>query len=194
MLRAKSRTIVAGILMVVGSFASVAQSKCVDSDLGVLVDAPGHVFYKVKEGALVKRDVTLTVPPCGEGELVLSAEGWKASTTHFFTNEVAGRVIFTAVFIKPFGEHSESSLIITGSYMRGTNKAVYWGDMYKTKTEVEPGTIALLKSDPSAALGSHNFQHVGGFKFKADIGGGEPSQPPQPVPGEPSEEPGLFIP
>lgn len=190
MLRAKSRTIVAGILMVVGSFSAVAQGKGIDPDMSVMVEAPGHVFYKDKEGALVKREVTLSVPPRGEGELVLSADGWRASTTHFFSQEVAGRIVFTAVFIKPFGEHSQSSLVINGSYVRGTNMAVYWGDMFKTKTEIEPEMLASLKSSPSSALHDHCFEHVGGFKFKADVGGGEP----QPTPPESGEQPSLFIP
>ena len=199
MLRLNSRSIVAGILMFVGSFAGIAQSKGVDPDVCVLVDAPGHVFYKDKEGAMVKRDVTLSVPPCGEGELVLSAGDWKAATTHFFTYEAAGRVVFTAVFIKPFPSHSETSLVLTGSYMRGTNKAVYWGDMFKTHEEIKAPMMSLLKTNPEMALGSTHFHHVGGFKFKAEVAGGEPTPPPPsaPSPEDPNQSPnqqGFSIP
>lgn len=195
MLKWKRRAFLAGILMSMGSFAGIAQSTVANPDLSVMVDAPGHVFYKGKEGALVKRDVTLTVPPRGEGELVLSAENWKASTTHFFSYETAGRIVFTAVFIKPFAGHSESSLVLTGSYLRGTNKAVYWGDMYKTKTEIAPHMISFLKTSPEIALGSHYFTHAGGFKFKADIGGGEPTPQPPAPPSEPTpDQPESFFP
>jgi hypothetical protein len=156
-------------------------------DAGVV--APGHVFYKAPDGALVKRELNLTVPPRGEGEITLSTDRWSASTSHFFSKEVAGGIEFTVVFVKPFPEHSESSLVLTGSYMRGSNAAVYWGDLYKTKTALTDPMIRLLEITQLSPRVAPFLRHVGGFKFKADIVPETPSEPNQPVPNPPSPDP-----
>lgn len=168
------------------------------SPLEAGVEAPGHVFYKTPDGALVKRELTLTVPPRGEGEITLSTATWRASTSHFFSKEVAGGIEFTVVFAKPFPEHSESSLVLTGSYMRGTNAAVYWGDLYKTKKPLTDQMIRLLEIPQLMTRSAPFLRHVGGFKFKAEIMPETPSEPNQPIPNPPAQDPAptesLFFP
>ncbi len=155
------------------------------------VVAPGQVFYKTPAGPLVKRELNLTVPPRGEGEITLSTDKWTVSTSHFFSKEIAGGIVFTVVFVKPFPEHSESSLVLSGSYMRGSNAAVYWGDLYKTKTPLTEPMIRLLELTQLSPRGAPFLHHAGGFKFKAEITPETPSEPNLPPPNPPLSETDL---
>jgi hypothetical protein len=142
------------------------------------VTAPGAVFYIDAAGELVKRDVTLTVPVQGQGEVSLSSAKWSASTTRFLTTKYHGRTVFYVVFDDVGPKHK--SLLLRGTYLRGSNLAAYWGDMY---TGHCPEGVSLESCAPAQGAGGHrHWDHVGGFHFKAPVTGGTPA--PQPAPAD----------
>jgi hypothetical protein len=162
--------------------ASVLGAPAAQAACGDLIEAPGKVFYVIPDGDLVTRELTLTVPECGQGAVALSsADGWRAETTRFYTRHHAGRTIFTAIFKNPMGDNPKHYLTLKGSYLRGKNMAKYWGDMYKTTL---PGSMPLPQ-DLDAVLSSEGLlpftQHAGGFAFKADVPASDPTPPSAPV-------------
>jgi hypothetical protein len=188
-LRQKMSLVLSKRLLVLGfGLAAAISSHVARADsCGESVDAPGKVFYVIPDGDLVAREVTLTVPACGEGAVVLSsASGWRTETTTFWSKEVAGRKVFVVVFQNPKGDNPNHYLVLKGSYIRGKNAAKYWGDMY-TLTLPE-GQGALLKDaqqfDSQSVLG-HYGRHAGGFGFKAVVPQSEPELP-VPAPQAPS--------
>jgi hypothetical protein len=166
-----------GLMAAVSSHA--ARAACGDT-----VDAKGKVFYVIPEGDLVSRAVTLTVPACGQGSVVLSSEsGWRTETTTFWSKEVAGRKVFVVVFQNPKGDNPNHYLILKGSYIRGKNAAKYWGDMYKLT--LPEGSSNLQNNVQQLVEEStlHHFgHHAGGFGFKADVPAPTPAPAPTPVP------------
>lgn len=167
-------------LSAIGAFgAHTAQAECGDS-----VDAQGKVFYVIPDGDLVKREVTLTVPACGQGAVVISsASGWRKETTTFFTKHHGGQTTFVVVFQDPQGDNPNHYLTLKGSYLRGKNLATYWGDLYKlTLPEGTPSNKQAMEKIMDGNQWHHYGSHAGGFVFKADV--------PPPAAESPSES--LF--
>ena len=147
------------------------------------VAAPGAVFYVDATGELVKREVTLTVPEKGQGEVSLSSAKWSASTTRFLTTKYHGRTVFYVVFDDVGPKHK--SLLLRGTYLRGSNLAAYWGDLY---TGHCPEGVSLEScATAEGAAGRRHWDHVGGFHFKAPVTGGTPAPQPAPADGDLSE-------
>lgn len=168
-------------LLVLGcGLAATVSSHAARAACGDTVDAKGKVFYVIPDGDLVQREVTLTVPACGQGSIVMSSEsGWRAETTTFFTRERAGRKIFVVAFQNPQGDNPQKYLVLKGSYIRGKNAAKYWGDMYKlTLPEGESALQKDVAQFMDEQVLSHYGTHAGGFGFKADV----PAQNPEPAP------------
>lgn len=115
----------------------------------------GKIFYKMGE-EIVKRNVTLEVPSRGQGEVVLRGDKFEWKTTKFWTVKKAGKTTFIAVFKTQFRQW-KSLIAFKGTYLKGSNKILYYGDMYK-----KPGHTF---DDQSLA----GFTHSGGFKFKYDL-------------------------
>lgn len=113
------------------------------------VDAKGKVLYKNKDGKLVSREVSLFVPEKGQGDVVLTAGETKVKAHAFKAVKQGNRTIFAVVFLNPPGAPEKTAAGFMGTYMRGTNLAVYYGDMYAKKYEdgrsAEVAT-SLLKS------------------------------------------------
>lgn len=129
------------------------------------VVAPGKVFYLIPErNEIVKRDMSLSVPARGEGDVVLiSSSGSETKATDFWTEEANGRKVFYVLFSalrNPTDPNSPSiSMVFVGTYLRGGNLAAYYGDIYFGGSE---STIEMVKT-------LNGFKHVGGFVFKSDI-------------------------
>lgn len=127
--------------------------------------APGKVFYLIPQrNEIVKRDMSLSVPSRGEGDVVLiSSSGSETKATDFWTEEANGRKIFYVLFAaikNPTDPSSESiSMLFVGTYMRGGNLAAYYGDIYLGETL---STVEMAKT-------LNGFKHIGGFAFKSDI-------------------------
>lgn len=118
------------------------------------VEAEGKIVYK-KEGALVERMMALSVPARGEGDIVLrDGEGSEWVASKRWSHEAFNQVTFNVVFPKPEGEllGMRSKLWFSGTYLRGDNKAVYYGNIYKVP-EVYDGESG----------------YVGGFYFEAPV-------------------------
>ena len=139
------------------------------------VTAPGKVFYKTENGELVKRQMSLFVPERGEGNVVLSSENHTFETDQFFTVESKGRTVFYLIFPDP--NHENHKKVFRGTYLRGSNAAVYYGDMYMAYcNHDEDGEEELLNAESiEAAILSnsdddeHQAHYLGGFAFKSMI-------------------------
>ena len=161
-----NRLAVLGVSLIGVATAQAAKAECGDS-----VDAQGKVFYVIPEGDLVTREVTLTVPACGQGSIVISsASGWRSETTTFFTKRHGDHTTFVVVFKDPQGDNPNRYLTFKGSYVRGKNLAKYWGDMYNlTLPETIQNKAVIVEGLLNTNLWHHYGSHAGGFAFKADV-------------------------
>lgn len=128
------------------------------------VEAPGYVFYKLPSGELVKRETTLVVPARGQGDVVLRSETRTTTASRFWTETSAGKTTFHVQFNNPPGAPENTVLLFKGTYLRGTNKALYYGDVYKKSG-------AETSQDDHHRHGRHHrrhkdFTYAGGFFFK----------------------------
>lgn len=107
----------------------------------------GTLFYKLKDGSSVERQVTLEVPARGQGEVVLRAGDFEMRTKKFRNYSFAGKDTFTALF-KTQWQGKKAILLFKGTYFKSSNKILYYGDFYKKK--------------------KHRFIYSGGFRFEYD--------------------------
>ncbi len=125
---------------------------------GVGIWADGVVTYKHPNGSLVNRDCQMFVPARGQGEVVLKCGQYSTPTSEFKTEKENGQTIFTVLFRNPAGAPAGSIAKFKGSYLRGSNRAIYYGDVFSS-------------SSASASLETNeNFQYAGGFMFSKSIG------------------------
>lgn len=115
----------------------------------------GEIFYKLPNGELVDRDVTLEVPSRGQGVVTLKGENFEWVTDNFWTERRKGKVIFYAAFQTEFRQF-RSTMVFKGAYLKGTNELVYYGDFYK-KSGHGPVDSSL-----------RGFEYGGGFRFDYD--------------------------
>jgi hypothetical protein len=119
------------------------------------------VKYVMPSGELVSREVSLQVPARGQGEIVLKGGEQQVATTKFRTKKAHGRTIFAVAFDNPPGAPEGSTAVFTGTYMRGTNQAIYYGDVYLvTKTDSASDVI-------EDAWRGRGVTHKAGFYFEA---------------------------
>lgn len=119
--------------------------------------ADGYVSYKHPDGSLATRDCSLWVPAKGEGEVALKCGEYTASTKHFFTDhDKNGKVTFTVVFTSLPGAPENTMALYSGAYMRGTNQAIYYGDVLNAHWEC-------------CNVHHSEWKYVGGFMFSADV-------------------------
>jgi len=121
--------------------------------------ADGQVTYEHPNGQLVSRDCSLFVPSRGVGEVTLKCGDFSTSSAEFSTERVDGQVVFTVLFREMTGAPEGTVAKYRGSYLRGSNKALYYGDVFAS-------------SDVTARLDSStSWQYAGGFSFSKAIGG-----------------------
>ena len=116
------------------------------------VTATGKVIYKKSDGILVERSMTLEVPSRGHGEVVLRGGGLELRTHTFNTVKAGGRTVFRIEFSSAPGAPAGTQMLLEGTYMRDSNMAIYFGDIYGR----------------NPTLGQNDWSHVGGFKFKTE--------------------------
>lgn len=112
----------------------------------------GELFYTMPNGDLVTRNVTMTVPSRGEGSVTLSGESFKWETENFWSEKTNNETFFYAVFKTSF-QKFKSTIIFKGTYLKGTNKIMYYGSMYKKDGHHD------VDKDLSG------FDYSGGFNF-----------------------------
>lgn len=138
--------------------------------------AQGGVFYKMPDGSLLTRDASLEVPARGQGNVVLRSGSVEFVAHGFKTVHSRGRAVFYVAFINPVGAPENTAVIFRGSYIRGGDKATYWGDVF-TKTYDDNGELSDLTQTPgidafvadfeASSLDGSEWRHSGGFWFKA---------------------------
>jgi len=127
----------------------------------------GEISYK-KEGQLLFLEATLSIPFKGRGKIKLSLENHeqKLKSRNFFYEKSSGRTVFYTIF-DYYKEKEDSCLVFQGSYDRGENAVLYYGDIFKFLcSEIEPGS---LKDSKDLFSEHHDFQYLGGFYFFKDL-------------------------
>ncbi len=134
------------------------------------VEVKGAVTYKMPQGELVSRNVSLDVPPMGQGKVKWISNG-KVSESHSFkTKKFNNRVVFEVLFLNPEGAPPNTAMAISGSYLRGTNGVIYYGDVYGRSIN-EDGNFddsieSFNVSDASFEMDANRkWMHAGGFMF-----------------------------
>ena len=127
------------------------------------VTAPGKVFYKMPGGEIVKRNVSLSVPARGQGDVTLTAGDFELTADRFFTRRSAGRSIFYVVF-KDIPQAPEgTTAVYKGTYTRGSNNVPY-NPLLNTKNHTNGNTIK--KTDHSKPITGYNINNNAAY---ADI-------------------------
>jgi hypothetical protein len=116
----------------------------------------GEVYYKLPSGELATRLVTLDVPSRGQGEVILSGKNFEWKTTKFKSFTKAGQTLFIAAFNTTF-QNFKSTVILKGTYLKGSNQIKYYGDMYK-----KDGHLPANKNIETDIPG---IKYTGGFSF-----------------------------
>lgn len=111
-------------------------------------DVDGSLTYKLPNGDLVSRDVVFNVPARGQGEVVLSGKSFEWKSKKFKSFTVGGKTTFVVIFDAEF-RGMKSQTMLKGTYLKGKNKIIYTGDMFKTKK-------------------GKKFKHAGVFNFEFD--------------------------
>jgi hypothetical protein len=150
------------IIGFVTSWLIFASQGLASGDLGSVV-AEGKVTYKMPSGELVSRDVSLEVPARGEGEVVLRSGDWEVRSSNFKSGENHGRKVFVVVFENVPGAPAGSKAVYHGTYMRGSNRAIYYGDVWAKSADQKSSEELNLSLDSSKLI------HVGGFYFATEI-------------------------
>ena len=91
----------------------------------------GKITYKLPSGDLVDRQVVLETPSRGQGEVILSGKKFEWRTKKFQSFNTLGKDTFVAIFDTKF-MGTQSTLVFKGTYLKGSNKLLYTGDIYKT--------------------------------------------------------------
>jgi hypothetical protein len=134
------------------------------------VDAPGNIFYQMPSGEIVTRDATLRVPARGIGNVELIASGGSFVAERFFSREANGRTVFYVVFADYPGASEDDRAVYRGTYVRGSNLALYYGDVFVTdhrNCETDAAIESLFGADSAAEFDDATY--VAGFSFSATI-------------------------
>ncbi len=111
------------------------------------IKAEGTALFK-SGTSLQSTKVDLYVPKKGQGKVILEFQGKEVESDSFRSAEVLGRKVFNVRFTDAPGTAKGTETLLTGTYLRGDNQAVYFGDFY-------------LK----AAGATSKWGHGGGFYF-----------------------------
>lgn len=133
-----------------------------------VVEAPGQVFYKMPTGEIVSRETTLVVPLKGQGDVSLKTATRALKATKFWTTHLSGRTIFNVAFENPPGAPANTFVVFSGSYLRGSNVAVYYGDIYQRNSNGGK-PIDLSTLDQWSSEQPKDLTYSGGFFFKAPV-------------------------
>ncbi len=128
------------------------------------VEAPGRVFYKMPSGEIVTRNVTLEVPAMGQGQITLKGSNFSMVSDRFFSVDLNGRVVFYVIFNDfPYKNPGEIA-VYRGTYTRGSNLALYYGEVFVGLEAEDDGTMVEAVEN-----GDGDFKHIAGFYFEAEV-------------------------
>lgn len=138
------------------------------SSIASAAEVAGKIVFKDKSGKLTTVDAKIDVPPRGEGKVVLTAGGYRAESDQFRTRKENGRVIFEVVFSSFAALESNRAFAMTGSYQRGSNGVIYYGDVYAHQLNGFDSLSFndwLFELDDLSANHSGNWNYAAGFMF-----------------------------
>lgn len=115
------------------------------------IKAEGNALFK-SGTSLQSTKVDLYVPKKGQGKVILEYQGKTVESDSFRSFEVAGRKVFNVRFTDAPGTAKGTETLLTGTYLRGDNKAAYYGDFFM-----------------KAAAPRSKWAHGGGFYFSTPI-------------------------
>jgi hypothetical protein len=131
-------------------------------------EVPGKMFYKMPDEQLVFRDMTMVKEEQNDHKIVLRGKNSEIVSDHIHSKEVHGRKVLTIVF-KNVPHAKNKIMILTGTYLRGTNGGLYYGDIY-VKAKGSDDDLSLKSLATLDFTGHHpgpdDVRFVGGFKFK----------------------------
>ncbi len=153
------------IVGLIGSLIASGSYALASEDVSSVI-AQGSVAYKMPSGELVSREVSLEVPARGQGEVVLRSGDWEVRTTNFKSGELHGRKVFVVSFENVPGAPAGTKAVYHGTYMRGTNRAIYYGDVWATAASEEE---QQSNQEFELSLDTAKLTHVGGFYFATEI-------------------------
>ena len=104
------------------------------------IEVDGEVFYKLSDGKMALRNVTIDVPPKGVGEVILSGKSFEWKTKKFKASKKFGRDIFNIVFNVEF-KGIKSKQVFKGTYFKTDDHIKYYGNIYKKSAKKEPTYI-----------------------------------------------------
>ena len=119
--------------------------------------ADGYLQYKMPSGEIVQRSVSLEVPSRGQGEVVLIGNQ-EIVAKRFWSERSEGRTIFNIMFDQFPGANDGDLAVFKGTYVRGSNLASYYGDIFKYK-----------KGSTNKDIRKTEGTYIAGFWFQADI-------------------------
>ena len=134
----------------------------------------GKVFYKLKTGELVKREVALSKN--AEGKIQLTAGDKTVEAAAFYKQSYGAGVKSVIVF--PAGDKKEGKpgafghkgkwLVFKGVKLNGTNKKAFWGKLYSVTPKKGHNMDANTIGNIEIAGGNHKGvkkHFFGGFSF-----------------------------
>lgn len=123
----------------------------------------GKFFLKNDEGLIVDIMATLTHDSATNQVSLITDKGEEIAAKKMM-KKLHGATVLTLVFKHPHCDPNYN-YAFTGTYVRGTNKALYYGNVYRYK-----GALADLTTKEMANLENLlSVEYRGGFYFKADI-------------------------
>lgn len=137
----------------------------------VSVDAPGKIFYKTGDNSIVQREAVLQVPARGEGKVYLKSGRISVEAQRFFSRQLGGRTIFYVIFDQYPGQQNNDLAVYRGTYTRGSNMALYYGDVFTIKNTQSIDEDFLHDEMSLTEQGSFGSKYVAGFYFKSEISG-----------------------
>lgn len=146
--------------------------------IALAAEVPGKVFYKMPSGEMVKREVKLDVPARGQGKVIFKTTNHNLESHAFKTKKAHGRTIFSVLFLDPPGAPEHTAMVLTGTYMRGTNYVVYYGDIYSKTYDGDKQSlqgeqmlddVLAAHDDATSTASQDDWKFSGGFKFSMPL-------------------------
>lgn len=132
------------------------------------IDASGQVFFKKADGVIEKKPVTLLIPKRGEGQAYLKSGRILVEAEKYFSVDKNGRKIFYMIFDQFIGQKNKEKAVFRGTYIRGTNKALYYGDVFLVG-DLEGSEQDLDFELSNLDQSGRSIQYNGGFYFNRDL-------------------------
>lgn len=130
------------------------------------VEVDGLFYFKTQSDEIAREQAMISVPSRGEGDVIVTAFGREMVADRFFSREDAGRTVFYVVFddaeclLPGEGFSHDHSVVMRGTYLRGSNLVLYVGEVFKVHHSVLGSKIEDFEAN------YRRHEYLGGFAFK----------------------------